>query len=160
MKPINFNEQKDIRYKEVIQKLKEIRTAQMAYKEVKGSFAKNFDDLLYVIKNEKLMLVKVVGNPDDTTQVIRRDTLYVPVRDSLFAPAYRVDSLPYIPFGNGEKFSIDAGEIERGKVRVQVFEVRASNEIILNGLDEKYYDKKKGLQVGSMTEPIYTGNFE
>lgn len=159
-KPILFNQQKKTRYEAVIQRLKEIRSSQLAYKEMKGKFANNFDSLLYNIKNGKQMIVKVIGNPDDTTQKIRRDTLYRPVRDSLFPPNYVIDSLPFIPFGTGEKFTIDAGEIERGKVKVQVFEVKANNEIILKGLDEKFYDKKVGLQVGSMSDPIYSGNWE
>lgn len=159
-KPIRFNEEKKIRYEKVIQRLKDIRTAQIAYKDLKGKFAGNFDSLLMVVKNEKFLIVKVIGNPDDTTQVIKRDTFYRPVQDSLFSAGYMVDSLPYVPFGSGEKFSINAGEMEKGKVNVQVFEVRASNEIILRGLDEKYIDKNGGLQVGSMSEPTYTGNWE
>ena len=159
-KPMEFNEEKGIRYKVVIQKLKDVRTAEMAYKELKGQFADNFDALVKSVKEDNFMVVKVIGNPDDTTQVIRRDTFYEPVLLKIFPPGYMIDSLSYVPYGNGAKFSINAGEIERGKVKVKVFEISASNEIILNGLDEKYYNKKEGLQVGSMNDPTYTGNWE
>ena len=44
--PINFNQVKNERYAVVIDRLKDIRTAQIAHKDVKGEFSNNFDSLV------------------------------------------------------------------------------------------------------------------
>ena len=43
--PIKFNEVKNKRYADVINRLKTIRKAQIAHKDVKGVFSNNFDSL-------------------------------------------------------------------------------------------------------------------
>jgi len=149
--PIKFNKEKKYRYSFVIQKLKDIRTSQIAYKSVKGEFTNNYDSLLYFIKRDSFPLVKQIGNPDDTTAIVIRDTVMLSVRDSLFPKEYIIDSLPFVPFTGGKsKFDMQAGEIEKGKVKVKVFEV----------LDTAPFDKNEVLKVGSMTEPSNAGNWE
>ncbi len=44
--PINFNKTKNERYAQVIDRLKDIRKAQIAHKDVRGVFANNFDSLI------------------------------------------------------------------------------------------------------------------
>jgi hypothetical protein len=149
--PIQFNKEKKYRYSFVIQKLKDLRTAQSAYKSVKGHYTNNYDSLLTFVKQDSFILVKQIGNPDDTTAVIVRDTSYLSVKDSLYVDGYIVDSLPYVPFTNGaNKFKMEAGEIEKGKVKVKVFEIT----------DTKPFDENQILKVGSMTEPSNAGNWE
>lgn len=148
--PIKFNEEKDHRYSFVIQRLKDIRSAQIAYKSVNGKYTGSFDTLITFVKTGQFPLIKQIGNPEDSLAVVVRDTILVPVRDSLFAPEYPVDSLPFVPFGNGAKFDMKAGEIEKGKVMVKVFEV----------VDTAPFDPKEVLKVGSMTEPSNAGNWE
>ena len=65
---------------------------------------------------------------------------------------------------------IDAGDIERSKVIIQVFEASALNTQILKGLDSQLInnfddllestDRFPGLKVGSMTEASTDGNWE
>lgn len=148
--PIQFNKEKKHRYSFVIQKLKDIRSAQMAYKSVNGVYTSEFDSLLNFIKDGQFTLIKQIGNVEDTTAVIIRDTIIVSVKDSLFPGNYPIDSLPYVPFGEGAKFKLDAGEIEKGKVKVKVFEA----------VDTAPFDPKQVLRVGSMTEPSNAGNWE
>ncbi len=148
--PIKFNKEKKYRYAQVIERLKDIRTAQIAYKSVKGSYASSFDSLLSFIKNDSFIIIKQIGNVDDTTAVIIRDTILASVKDSLYAPGFPIDSLPFIPFTEGSKFKMQAGEIEKGKVNVKVFEV----------VDTDPFDKNQVLRVGSMTEPSNAGNWE
>lgn len=148
--PIKFNKEKKYRYGFVIQKLKDIRTAQLAYKSVNGAYTAEFDSLIGFIKNGQFALIKQIGNVEDSAAVIIRDTIYISVKDSIFPGNYAVDSLPFVPFGNGAKFSMQAGEIEKGKVKVKVFEV----------IDTAPFDPKEILQVGSMTEPSNGGNWE
>ena len=148
--PIKFNKEKDHRYDLVIKRLKDIRTAELAYKSENGSYTGNFDTLIYFVKNGRFSLIKQIGNVEDSAAVIIRDTIYVQVKDSLFPGNYPVDSLPFVPFGNGAKFKLQAGEIEKGKVKVKVFEAE----------DTAPFDKNEVLKVGSMTEPSNAGNWE
>jgi len=148
--PIKFNKEKKHRYGFVIQKLKDIRTAEIAYKSVNGNFTSNFDTLISFVKEGEFSLIKQIGNIEDSAAVIIRDTIFIPVKDSIFPANYPIDSLPYIPFGNGAKFRLQAGEIEKGKVIVKVFEA----------VDTAPFDPKQVLKVGSMTEPSNAGNWE
>ncbi|GIV32844.1 MAG: hypothetical protein KatS3mg031_0379 [Chitinophagales bacterium] len=165
--PIVFEKEKKVRYEKTIQRLKDIRTAQIAYKDLKGRFAKNFDELIFSLKNDSVPVVKAIGDvPDSLTEaqalalgIIIRDTIYEPMLQRTFPQGVELDSLPYIPFTN-IRFTINAGEIRRNNVMVPVFEVSAPDTIILRGLNEKFIDPKHELKVGSMTEPTYTGNWE
>ena len=47
--PIEFNEVKNKRYSDVINRLKIIRKSQIAHKDVKGVFSNNFDSLIKFI---------------------------------------------------------------------------------------------------------------
>jgi hypothetical protein len=149
-KPIQFNKEKEYRYSQVIQRLKDIRTAQLAYKSVNGAYTGNFDSLIAFVKSGQFPLIKQIGNVEDSTAVIVRDTILVSVRDSIFPPNFPIDSLPFVPFGEGAKFKMQAGEIEKGKVKVKVFEAE----------DTAPFDKTEVLKVGSMTEPSNAGNWE
>ena len=93
--PINFNKVKTERYKKVINRLKEIRTAQIAYKDVNGIYSDNFDSLISFIENGIFTLVEKRDSSfleynrtyriDMLKEVIVIDTLgTVSVKDSLF----------------------------------------------------------------------------
>lgn len=173
--PIEFGKEKDRRYIVVVQRLKDIRTAQIAYKAVKGKYASDFDSLFTFIKYDSLPVIKAIGTvPDTLTEeealkrgLVQRDTSFVSAKDSVFstfylkerANAFVVDSLAYIPFSGGEKFDLQAGQIERNKVNVHVFEVVADKNAILNGLDPALIRTEKDLKVGSMTDPNTSGNW-
>ncbi len=180
-KPIRFDKEKKKRYNAVIENLKDIRKSQVAYKDKYGKYAASFDSLLHFIKNDSLSVVWAEGTaPDTLTEkeavemgLITRDTVYVSVRDTLFPENYHIDSLPYVPYTQGkEKFRMDAAEIETSsKVKVQVFEAKVPNTIILNGLDHqeivnlnaeaRKIGKYEGLKVGSLQEATNNaGNWE
>lgn len=149
--PIDYQKEKDFRYSHVIQRLKDIRESQLAFKAENGYFTSSFDTLINFVKNGQFTLIKQIGNVDDTTAVIIRDTSYVSIKDSLFKAAnYYVDSLKFVPFGDGAIFDMKAGEIEKGRVKVKVFEV----------IDTNPFDKNEILSVGSMTEATNAGNWE
>lgn len=167
---LDFLDEKDRREDIVVRRLMDIRSAQMSYKKVHGAFATNFDDLIKHIKDDSMAVVMAIGSvPDTLTElkavelgIVTRDTHLISVRDTLFPPNYAVDSIRYVPNSGGQEFEIKAGEIEKNKLMVKVFEVFASNDKILHGLDlsEEYIDVSEGLRVGSMTEPHTRGNWE
>lgn len=52
MKPIRFNKEKDAREAAIKERLIDIRTAQEAYKSVKGSYTGSFDTLITFLKTD------------------------------------------------------------------------------------------------------------
>lgn len=158
-KPIRFEDEKNRRYAKVIERLKDIRTAQIAFKDVYGRYTGSFDTLVSFLKNDSMPVVRAIGTvPDTLTEkqalemnLITRDTIRIPVLDTLFGQKYPVDSIRFVPFTSSQ-FNLKAGEIETGsKVVVKVFEA----------VDAAPFDPKKILQVGSVTEANNNaGNWE
>lgn len=66
MKPVNFNKQKDKRESVAIQRLKDIRTLQVAYKSVNGRFTSTVDSLKDFYNNGKMDIVLQIGSADDS----------------------------------------------------------------------------------------------
>jgi hypothetical protein len=167
--PIDFQKAKAVRYADVIERLKEIRLAELSYKSVNGKYTANFDSLVSFIRNDKFLVIKASGNvPDGFTEkeaiekgYAKRDTFYVSVKDSIFSQnPKRIDSLAFIPHSGGDKFKVEAGSVIKGSVTVQVIEVLAPNTSIFKGLTDEFYDKEGGLKFGSMSEPSTNGNWE
>ncbi|MEQ9063088.1 MAG: hypothetical protein RIE58_02865 [Vicingaceae bacterium] len=167
---IDFVKVQDYRESKVVERLMDIRTAQVSYKKLYGQYAGNFDALINHVKNDSMPVVKAIGFvPDTLTEmkavelgIVTRDTLLISVRDTLFKMDFSIDSLRYVPFSDGGEFKLESGEIEKNQLKVKVFEAFASNEKILHGLNlsEEYIDLEDGLRVGSMTEPHTRGNWE
>jgi len=173
-----FQEETNFRKSAVVQDLKDIRTAQIAFKDKYRVYAGDFNSLLSFVKNDSLAVVKAIGEtPDSLTEsealtegIISRDTVFVPAYQSIFNQDYLdtrdkrfrfdLDKLPTVPFSE-EMFSIEAGNIEKGKVVVQVFEVSTSYTTFLNGLDatNKGIDLNNIIRVGSMSEVSINGNW-
>ncbi|MCQ2218926.1 MAG: hypothetical protein MJZ33_10695 [Paludibacteraceae bacterium] len=65
MTPIEFNENKDVRDNAVIQRLKDIRKAQVQYKELYGRYTADFDTLVNFINNEQIPVVMKLGELSD-----------------------------------------------------------------------------------------------
>ena len=169
--PIAFQKEQQKRYAETIQKLKDIRTAEGAYKEVNGDYTASFDTLIDFVKNGQFSIIRKIGEiPEDLLGqitekeaiqkgMIIRDTTKVSVLDSLYPDNYKIDSLRFIPYSGGREFTLKKGVIETAsKLKVKVFEASAPSKYILKGLDEQEIINLndgldyKGLKVGSITE--------
>jgi hypothetical protein len=158
----------------VVDRLKDIRAAQIAYKNEFGKYTSDFDVLLDYINNGKVTIIKKIGDEEDSLAVaqglVSRDTILIAVRDTVFNSTYIasrtskffLDSIPYVPFSNGVKFEMDTATIEKSRVKVPVFEVRSYYKDILRGLDADKHSVKldQGLVVGSLTETSTNGNWE
>ncbi len=161
------------RSKVVQQKLEQIRDAQVEYKKVRGEYAGTFEQLVDFLVNDSIVQVKMVGEVPDSLlgneaealrlKIIIRDTTKIPVREELFKENFQtfVDSISYIPFSGGEKFTIAAGELEKGKMKVKVFEVKAPITSVFKGLetDNEGIDMSLFIAIGSMEEPTTNGNW-
>ena len=181
---INFNKQAKERIAENVQKLKDLRTLQIAYKKENNAYADNFNSLLNFLENDSITIIKSEGETPDSlikgeqmTDVqalelglISRDTLFVSAKESAYNQNYiknrdqkyplDISSLASIPYTN-ISYNIDANVIEEGKVTVQVFEISATYGDVFNGLDaeNKKYDLNNLLKVGSMSEASLNGNW-
>ena len=178
MEPVRFNKQKDKREIAVIQKLEDIRSAELAFKAINGKYMSDWDTLINFVKENEFPIIKEVPDPNDTTNtIVIRDTIgYMPIADSLYGrrEAFNIDQLKYVPipneFFNNEMFDLNAGTIERGGMPVHVFECKVDYKTMLKGLDEQLIinlkkkveemNKYSGLKIGSMEEASTVGNWK
>ena len=176
MNPIRFNKEKDKRYHKTIERLKDIRTAQLAFRSENSKFTGSFDTLIDFVKHDSFKVVRQIGSMDDSVAVAKglvyRDTVKISVLDSIFPKAYPVDSLRFVPYTGGKEFELGAGEITTGSgLTVKVFEAKVHNNVLLKGLDKqlvinlndlrKKLERYPGLKVGSLTEATNNaGNWE
>jgi hypothetical protein len=182
---VKFNEEAGIRITENVQKLKDLRQLQVKYKQNKGAFADNFDNLIYFLENDSMPIIKATGETPDSLingvqmsdelalelGLIARDTAYVSAKETVFDATYmnnrkndfplNIDKLKTIPYSNST-YNIDAGQVEKGNVIVQVFEISTDYRTVFTGLDaeNKSYDLDALLKVGSMTEASLNGNWK
>jgi len=170
---IVLTESVEIRNKVVRERMEQIRDAQVEYKKVRGQYAKSFDNLIDFLENDSIPQVKMIGEVPDSLlgkealalemKIIQRDTTKIPVREILFLENFNkvLDSLAYIPFSGGVKFTMDAGTVEKGKVVVGVFEVKASLKDVYKNLktDNEGIDMSEFITIGSMEEPTTNGNW-
>ena len=70
MKPVNINKEKAQRETVAIQRLKDIRTLQVAYKGVSGKFLSSVDSLCDFYNNGKMKIVMQVGSEDDSLAMV------------------------------------------------------------------------------------------
>jgi hypothetical protein len=172
MNPIQFNKEKNKRSESIIDQLKDIRKAQIAFKEINRYYASSFDELIPLIDTGKFTIVqrrdeelkfynKVYREYQlkDTTFI---DTLgFASIKDSIFGAKYDLESLRIIPQSNGAEIILKAGKIKSGNLSVQVFEARAPKEEYLKDLNKDLIkNTSKDLVVGSMTSAKINGNWE
>jgi hypothetical protein len=188
MTPIRFNRERQQRENVTIQRLKDIRTAQLAFKSEYQRYTGDFDTLITFLKTGHFTVVKAVGSaPDSLIEalgkteaekislkegLIQRDTIQLSVIDSLFYTGYPVDSIRYVPFTPNREFEMGTDEVQTGsKVRVRVFEAKVPYSVLLAGLDPQlvvnYAEEREeitgypGLKVGSLEEATNNaGNWE
>lgn len=231
MSPIKFEEIRAKRDSAVINRLIDIKDAEVEYYRANGKYTNDFDVLIDFVKTQKLYTVKkayelndrqlekvadiekdkrkvreISLSPDEADQIFlellksaekkndwklieeigamnqeggdirsfRRDTTWISLLDTLYHdPNFPVDELPYIPYGNGEKFTLLTDSISKaGGGYTQLFEARADFDQYLKGINEQEYDnyilgvKKKVTQVrrepvlNEKGEPTYDENDE
>ena len=181
--PIKFNKVKNERYAIVINRLKDIRIAQIAHKDVKGFYANNFDELVSFVDNGLFTLIEEKDSSYlaydriyriDMLREVRivRELGKVSVKDSLFKDNESYKQMAFVPIKGkeDERFLISADIIDKNGYEAHVFEVKVKKDVIL-------YDQNKDLLkqenkvisvdgvngseivLGSMTEVSTSGNW-
>ena len=75
MQPVNFNKEKASRQAVAVQRLKDIRTLQVAYKSVTGKFNSSVDSLKQFYENGQMEIVMQVGSLDDSVAVLNTEAI-------------------------------------------------------------------------------------
>ena len=73
MEPVNFNKHRAYRESVAIQRLKDIRDLQIAYKNVNGRYASTIDSLKLFYNEGKMKVVMSVGSKDDSLAMANTD---------------------------------------------------------------------------------------
>tara|TARA_B110000305_G_C19400112_1_gene619679 strand:- start:822 stop:1571 length:750 start_codon:yes stop_codon:yes gene_type:complete len=164
--PVAFIKEKERRYEFVIQNLKDIREAEFAYKTKYRKYCNNMDTLIAFLRTDSLLLIKADGYiPDDYTEEMAVDSGYYFKDTTLVAAAitvfdddylmnhfgeFNIDSLQFVPFTSAVQFEIEAGMVNKNGLDVHVFQAT----------DAQPFDENQILQVGSMSSPSTSGNWE
>ena len=75
MSPVKFNKEKDIRKEVAVQRLKDIRTLEVAYKSVNGKFNSSIDSLKQFYENGQMEIVMQIGSMDDSLAVANTEAI-------------------------------------------------------------------------------------
>ncbi|NNE27999.1 MAG: hypothetical protein HKN16_00075 [Saprospiraceae bacterium] len=169
--PILFNSELKKRETAVTDRLKEIRSAQKIYSDVMGgSYAQNFDTLVHVLRTGRIPTVKVIGDPDDPTNLegVTYDTTWRQAIEDANALSLNLDSLQFVPYADkGTVFEIYADTITYQSTMVNVVEVGVNRAKYMGKFaDPKYkryddgYDPTAFIKFGNKNAPNTTGNWE
>ena len=166
MQPVRFNKQKAYRESVAVQRLKDIRTLEVAFKSVNGRYTGDIDSLINFYNTGKMEVIMQVGSADDSIAVAHTEELkkkgakvedllkmyqegandlyfstktLVPVKDTLFTGRENLvlDSLAYIPFSGGQPIEMKAVIKIVSGVNVPLFEADAPYDKLLRGLDRQ-----------------------
>lgn len=75
MKPVNFNKEKESRQAVAVQRLKDIRTLQVAFKSVTGKFNSSIDSLKQFYEAGQMEIVMQIGSMDDSLAVMNTEAI-------------------------------------------------------------------------------------
>lgn len=174
--PIRFENEMKTKKAQVIERIKDIRTAQRAFKSKYQRFTADFDTLADFILNDTLIMERKIYDEDDSVAMamLKRmkkknvETFKMAVIDTIFSPkkltAQDVANLRYIPgTDNKAQFIMEAGIITtESKVVIPVVECRAPykyfidtvtfRQELINQIDDDVnnFNRYPGIKFGSM----------
>ncbi|HFX18220.1 MAG TPA: hypothetical protein ENK64_03675 [Flavobacteriales bacterium] len=182
--PVKFNKIKVKRYQKVVDRLKDIRDAELAHIDVTGDYTGTFDSLVKFIDTAKFVITqrrdssykyfdKAYGieKVKDTVVI---DTLgFASVKDSLFKGDDRYKDMMWVPIPGKDKqvqFELKHGYLRRSNVKIPVFVARVDKAEVLYDQDPDLVAQEKNIkstkeingpyiQVGSLDEVTDSGNW-
>ena len=174
--PIRFDKETKAKKAQVIDRIKDIRTAQRAFKSKYQHFTASFDSLSAFVLTDTLELERKIVDEDDSAAMAMLkksgkkniEKFKIAVIDTIFAPKkvtrQDVENFRFIPgTGNKAQFIMEAGIITtESKVVIPVVECRAPykafldtvayRQEVINLIDEEQnnFTRYPGVKVGSM----------
>ncbi|MBU2927201.1 hypothetical protein [Winogradskyella psychrotolerans] len=178
---IEFNQLKKERFAVVIDRLIDVRDAELAYKDVNGTYTDSFEKLINFVETGKVPITqrrdtlvldeektKLFGGVETMKTLTLIDTLsFYSVKDSLFKGSDRYKTMMNVGVGKeGAKFKLQAGKLDE----FSVFEASVDKSVILHDQEPYLVEKENQvvsvdgvngptLKVGSMTEVFTKGNW-
>lgn len=189
MTPVRFDEVKISREKDVIERIIDIRSAQVGYKQVNGQYTGSFDTLINFVLTAEMEFERQLVSADDSVGLAQLkkakkknvEKFTVKAIDTLFGAKKltpeQVQELRYIPHsktidGVPAEFEMGAAKVMVGNVSVPVFEAKAhyktfmqdqDKQLLINLLDEQenVLYKYPGIKVGDLIQANNNaGNWE
>jgi hypothetical protein len=182
MTPLNFQKEAKIREAAVIERIKDIRSAEQAFKQKNQRYTGDFDSLINFVLNDSLEFERQFGSLDDSVAVamglVKTDKFTMAVIDTVFSPkkltAQQVREMRFIPYAEpGTEYILRAGQLTtESKVVVPVFEAKAPYKTFMWDMDQQLlinliadaknvYYKYPGIAVGSIEKATNdAGNWE
>ena len=174
--PIRFDKETKAKKAQVIDRIKDIRTAQRAFKSKYQHFTASFDSLSAFVLTDTLELERKIVDEDDSAAMAMLkksgkkniEKFKIAVIDTIFAPKkvtrQDVENFRFIPgTGNKAQFIMEAGIITtESKVGIPVVECRAPykafldtvayRQEVINLIDEEQnnFNRYPGVKFGSM----------
>lgn len=174
--PIRFDKETKAKKAQVIDRIKDIRTAQRAFKSKYQHFTASFDSLSAFVLTDTLELERKIVDEDDSAAMAMLkksgkkniEKFKIAVIDTIFAPKkvtrQDVENFRFIPgTGNKAQFIMEAGIITtESKVVIPVVECRAPykafldtvayRQEVINLIDEEQnnFNRYPGVKFGSM----------
>ncbi len=174
--PIRFDKETKAKKAQVIDRIKDIRTAQRAFKSKYQHFTASFDSLSAFVLTDTLELERKIVDEDDSAAMAMLkksgkkniEKFKIAVIDTIFAPKkvtrQDVENFRFIPgTGNKAQFIMEAGIITtEWKVVIPVVECRAPykafldtvayRQEVINLIDEEQnnFNRYPGVKFGSM----------
>lgn len=173
--PIRFEKETKAKKAQVIDRIKDIRTAQRAFKSKYQHFTGSFDSLAAFVLTDTLELERKIVDEDDSAAMAMLkksgrkniEKFKIAVIDTIFSPKklsrQDVENMRYIPGSNNAEFIMEAGIITtESKVVIPVVEVRAPYKMfldtvlykqeVINLIDDEQnnFNRYPGVKFGSM----------
>lgn len=173
--PIRFEKETKAKKAQVIDRIKDIRTAQRAFKSKYQHFTGSFDSLAAFVLTDTLELERKIVDEDDSAAMAMLkksgrknvEKFKIAVIDTIFSPKklsrQDVQNLRYIPGSDNVEFIMEAGIITtESKVVIPVVEVRAPYKMfldtvmyrqeVINLIDDEQnnFNRYPGVKFGSM----------
>lgn len=169
--PLDFEKERKIRYNATVQRLTDIRKAELAYKDVHQAFSGSWDSLIAFVKFDSIPKIRRIGMLTDSMieagldekaalkkGLIIRDTVRVSVLEEVFGKDYPIEDIRYIPNSGKQEFWLGQSIITTGSgVKVPVFEARAHNNQFLSELKEEYGQEIINLNEQKRANNLYPG---
>ena len=182
MGPLRFEKAVASRSAAVIDRIKDIRSAERAFKQKHQRYTGDFDSLIQFVLTDSIEYERKIGSADDSVAVakglVRTEKFTMAIIDTVFGAKKltpdQVRQLRFVPFApEGTEFILNAGMFTtESKVVVPVFEAKAPYKFFLGDLDHQelvnlvdeaknVYNKYPGIKVGALDQATNdAGNWE
>ena len=149
----------------VINKLMQVRDAEVSYQAANGVFTSDWNRLISFVDTGSIYITErretiIQLDYGADSVVVEIDTLgSVPVKDSLFGGSYDAKSLPFVP-DSDKQFLIWADKIDKSGVMIDVIEVIDPEPVDPTRREDNEIKNRKPLRFGSRTDITTAGNWE